>query len=121
MTANGTVDGAKVWRFLKDAHPALAERLRTPAVMEWGSVTLQGLPDQTRRYVWEALKRRHPETAAFIASDPVLAALRETFGAALTFTVDMVVDAIGHHMGAVVYADPPHEPSAASPVHAEAT
>jgi hypothetical protein len=106
MTSTCTVDRAKVWQHLTEAHPALAERLQAPDVREWGSVTLQGLPDPTRRYVWEAMKRRHPQTATFIATDPVFAALRATFGATFTFSVDMVVEAIGHEIGAVVYDDP---------------
>ncbi|MBL8266610.1 hypothetical protein [Steroidobacter sp.] len=90
---------------------ALTEAQGTPhsAFEHEGTVCIEGLPDATRRFLWQALKQHQPALASLL-HDPVLAQTRAVFDARLhLFLTDLIAT--------VLAATPPDAPacSASSP------
>lgn len=95
--------------WLQREHPQLAEALseaqRAPhsAFDDEATVCIEGLPDATRRLLWQALKQHQPALASLL-HDPVLGQTRAVFDARLhLFVADL--------LAAVIAATAPDAPA----------
>lgn len=97
--------------WLQREHPQLAEALldaqRAPrsAFGDEATVCIEGLPDATRRFLWQALRQHQPALASLL-HDPVLGRTRAVFEARVHLFVSDLL--------ATVLAATPRDASASS-------
>jgi hypothetical protein len=89
------IDRVAVWRYLQTSHVAVAQRLNTEECRSSGSIVLEGLPPQSRAFVWNILRRWKPALASLLSDDEGLRALKEAFqGVSVAIGTDDLIEAV---------------------------
>jgi hypothetical protein len=79
MSTLGPVEKVTVWEFLKEKHSVLADRLQSIDAKESGFVSIDGLPNESRTFLWQSLKRWKPEVAELLSENETVLAMRNVF------------------------------------------
>jgi hypothetical protein len=79
MSELGPIEKVKVWEFLKEKHSVLANRLQSTDAKESGFVSIDGLPNESRQFLWQSLKRWKPAVAELLSTDETVLAMRTVF------------------------------------------
>ena len=89
------VDRVAVWQFLRATHAEVAQRLRSEECRLAGAVPLEGLPDESRKFLWGALRRWKPGLALLLSEDEGLRTLKAAFdGSSVAIDTEDLIEAV---------------------------
>lgn len=95
MSELGPIEKVKVWEFLQEGHAVLAARLQSTDTRESGFVSLDGLPNESRTFLWGSLKRWRPAVAELLSEDEMVRAMRKVFPtASIGIETDELIGAV---------------------------